>query len=841
MRPALVCSPGEFRHPVRAARPVTLFCAAALLAACNDDPGRPTDGPVTTSGEATSGTTATTGPSPTTTTGGPTTTPTATGVSTDDTGDTGEPVDACGGCEAGSVCDPVGGCLACDGPGSCPDAVLYAAPDATGSECTYTDPCSLTGAQAVVRIFNKVMTGEIRVYLRGGTYSLTTPWVHAAADSGSGGHDVVWRAFPGETPILSGGVSVGPWRRVDANHDIHRAPVPGDSRHLWVDGARAVRARGPEAPAGFVETATGYTAPDAGMAAWADITAVEVVGHRLWKSFRCPLAAVAGAEVTVQNPCWTDAQLHQDMNGDFSMALPQWFENARELLDEPGEFYLDRNARTVDHIPRAGVDLQGAPAVLPVLETLVHGAGTIDAPLRHVRFEGLTFAHSTWRAPSSAQGYVELQAGIRLVGGGTWASEKTPAAVRFEAAEHVTIAGCTFVHLGAGALSFELGAHDNLVVGNRFDDISAGAIQLGDVTRPWHHHPEDPATIVADNTIRDNFITRTGVEYPSTAAIWAGYTEGTRIEHNDLFDLPYTGISVGWGWGAVDVDYPTPASSLDNHIEGNRVAYHLRVLEDGGGIYTLGAQMGSTTAGNYVHNQGHPYGALYLDNGTQHYAVTGNVVEKVDYWLLCTTYATDATHNIITGNYSELDNPFVQPDPPHPSNTIADNVVFGATMPPEAQAIVAAAGLSPERRAMHPDDVARGLPATASSIYDPGHPEAHGNDGDGRTGWSPKGGDEDPSPWWQVDLQQPRALAGAEVVTRWELDQPSTRADLEIVGANQPDASDAVVLARLGATPLPHRAIWQARWDDRTPYRYVRVRKAGYMYLGEVRVLAAGE
>ncbi|WP_263429514.1 discoidin domain-containing protein [Nannocystis pusilla] len=822
--------------PSAIVRPLALL---AVVAACGDDPGRAGVGPPATT-SSTGGTTGAATDDPTTTPGSTTDAATTSDVPTEPTSTTGTPLDACGGCEAGELCDPAQGCLDCASDGPCPEAVLYVAPDGAGSGCTYTDPCSLQGAQAVVRILNTVMTGEIRVYLRGGTYALSAPWVLTADDSGSGGHDVVWRAFPGEAPVLSGGVPVGPWRLVDPALNIHRAAVPGDSRHLWIGDDRAVRARGPAAP-GFVETPTGYTAPDAAMAAWADITAVEVVGHRFWKSFRCPLAAVAGTALTVQDPCWTDAQLHKDMDVDFTLDLPQWFENARELLDEPGEFYLDRGALVVDHIPRAGVDLATAPAIVPVLETLLHGAGTIDAPLRHVRFEGLGFAHAGWLAPSGPQGYVELQAGIRLVGGGTWASEKTPAAVRFEAADHVTIAGCSFTHLGAGGLSFELGARDNLVVDNRFEDISAGAIQLGNVTETWHHHPDDPATIVAGNTIRSNFVTRTGVEYPSTVAIWAGYTEGARIEHNDLFDLPYTGISVGWGWGAVDVDGPTPASSLDNHIENNRVGYHMRVLEDGGGIYTLGAQQGSTTSGNYVHNQGHPYGALYLDNGTQHYTVSGNVVEKVDYWLLCTTYATDATNNTITGNYSELDNPFVQPDPPHPSNTIAGNVVFGAVMPPDAQAIVAAAGLLPEHRAMHPDELARGLPATASSIYDPTHPESQGNDGDGRTGWSPKGADEDPSPWWQVDLQQPRALSGAEVVMRWELDQPATRADLEIVGANQPDAGDAVLLARLGATPLPHRAIWPARWTDRTPYRYLRVRKAGtgYMYLGEVRVLAA--
>jgi hypothetical protein len=265
----------------------------------------------------------------------------------------------------------------------------------------------------------------------------------------------------------------------------------------------------------------------------------------------------------------------------------------------------------------------------------------------------------------------------------------------------------------------------------------------------------------------------------------------------------------------------------------------MRTLEDGGGIYTLGAQMGSSIERNYVHNQGNPYGSIYLDNGTQFYTVTENLVEKTDHWLLCTTYSTDAENNVVTGNYAEFDNIFVQPDPPNPNNTIADNTFVGDDWPPEAVAIAAQSGLEGEYRAYHPDELARGRPVTTSSDFDPGHTGPLANDGDGRTGWSPKVPPGDNTPWWQVDLGAEQPLAGIEVVFRWELDQPDTRRDLEIVGANQADASDAVVLARLGATPMPHRAIWAVRLDDPPSYRYVRVRKAGegYMYLGDVRVL----
>src|SRR5262249_20778332 len=104
----------------------------------------------------------------------------------------------------------------------------------------------------------------------------------------------------------------------------------------------------------------------------------------------------------------------------------------------------------------------------------------------------------------------------------------------------------------------------------------------------------------------------------------------TTLAQNELFDLPYTGISVGWGWGGVDPGgpggYTTPSTSHDNTVSGNVVSHHMRKLHDGGAVYVLSQQLGSTIAGNVIANQAAPYGNIYLDNGTQGYTVTGNVV-----------------------------------------------------------------------------------------------------------------------------------------------------------------------------------------------------------------------
>ena len=99
-------------------------------------------------------------------------------------------------------------------PYPCPacEVVIHAAPEGTGDACAFSAPCSLTTARAKVRTRNAAMKGDVLVYLRGGTYLLGSTFELTQLDSGNGGHAVVWRAFPGETPVLSGGTRVaGRW------------------------------------------------------------------------------------------------------------------------------------------------------------------------------------------------------------------------------------------------------------------------------------------------------------------------------------------------------------------------------------------------------------------------------------------------------------------------------------------------------------------------------------------------------------------------------------------------------------------------------------------------------
>ena len=467
-----------------------------------------------------------------------------------------------------------------------------------------------------------------------GEHRLDRPLMLDSRDSGTPVHEVTWRADPGESAIISGAVRVSNWSLHDSAKNIWRAYTgPRESRQLYVNGARATRARTAPYPAAFARTDKGfrYVQPGGSMPVWANPTAIEAVTITQWKMMRCPVAAIVGPDIEMRQPCWKNANVFQAKAGDpvlWSFVLLTRFENAYEFLDEPGEWYLDSGAGWLYYIPRSGESMQTANVELPVAEALVEGRGEFLRPIAYVRFEGFTFAHATWLGPSGPNGYAADQSGFHLVGEGHQPNimghdpnvVRTPGNVRFEFARHITFARNTFVHLGGVALDFATGSQDNLIVDNHFEDISSAAIQVGGVDRD-DHHPVVTNTLSRDNRIANNLVRATGRDYVDAAGIMIGFTTRSVVEHNDIEDVPWAGIAIGWGWGLRDPgtkdepgsfpgvpgatpgqwgSYATPSASRGNRIVHNRIRRFLMELWDGGAIYSLGQQGESYEDGELI-------------------------------------------------------------------------------------------------------------------------------------------------------------------------------------------------------------------------------------------------
>jgi hypothetical protein len=404
-----------------------------------------------------------------------------------------------------------------------------------------------------------------------------------------------------------------------------------------------------------------------------------VVSFAEWRAFRCPVSAVAGRDVTISPSCWQNATAPER----FAMNDVTWIENALELLDEPGEWYLDRDAGRVYYRPRDGEDLARATVTLARQDSLFEVRGTPENPVRDVGIEGLTFAFAGWNQPSRADGYASTQAGwYRTAEAGRDPLDitRTPGAVRVTHAHHVRFTRNTFHHLGGVGLDVMSGTQDVGIVGNRFTDISSTAIQIGEGRQGAQNAA--PADQLDRVQLADNFIDHAAVEYHDALGIFVSYASNVSMLHNELQHLPYSGISLGWGWG-------TDSYARNNLVYANRITDVVTTLQDGGAIYTLSPMPGTVIERNHIIDQHNRSGALFLDEGTAHVTVADNVIERSPHWLhIWTTSIHDNTVVDNAADTSEMANDGMR-------NTVARNHTSRAEWPASAQAIIDEAGLEP--------------------------------------------------------------------------------------------------------------------------------------------------
>ena len=199
-------------------------------------------------------------------------------------------------------------------------------------------------------------------------------------------------------------------------------------------------------------------------------------------------------------------------------------------------------------------------------------------------------------------------------------------AVAVAGARNVSFLGCRFEHLGgAYALSVGGASQGVHVAGCNFTDLSGGALKLANVgvddgnaralsndTRLWD----------TEYLVERNVVEGAALEWRGASTIFAGYVARLRLQHNTIAEVGYTGISLGWGWGRV------ASFARDNHVRHNALRGVMRALNDGGCIYTLGPQPGSTVEANFCALDEAPVvGCFYHDNGSRYFTTTNNVAD----------------------------------------------------------------------------------------------------------------------------------------------------------------------------------------------------------------------
>lgn len=536
------------------------------------------------------------------------------------------------------------------------------------------------------------LTRDVRVWIRGGFYSLDEPWTFTAEDSGNEQFSITYAAHPGHRVILSGGQRLDLWRKATRSlWAVSLSPPPDASwrlRRLYVNGRSAIRARSPNLfggnPLGRIEDlniqeagASWGIRPSLSVGTWSRTNEVELVMFNHWEVIR---KIVDAADPRTRSVQW-DGVVPLPIRPRPGVGC--YFENDPGMLDQPGEWYYDAPTTTVYYWPRLGDELSQGLIVAPRLSQVLQVLGTPEQPVRNIHFEGLEIAHSNWQPPD--YGFHGFQAAFFILSQEEDPDKKrkrdaAPAAIHWEFAERCSFRNGWVTQSGGTGLRLGKGCRDNLIQGNYFYDIAATGIMVGD-PRDWR----DESTVARGNQILNNVITDVGNVYHGGVGIWVGFAQETRIANNLITDLPYTGISVGWLWDS------RPSNCKSNIIEHNRIARVMRWLADGGGIYTLGYQPGTIIRSNHVSQMqfshfaaGGAVAGIYLDNGSKGFEVTGNVVEDVPLGLWVATNVMD---------FRWLPNLFPSAKPSGVENYIGPPLSSA-----EAKDVRAAAGLEPEHR-----------------------------------------------------------------------------------------------------------------------------------------------
>ena len=530
------------------------------------------------------------------------------------------------------------------------------------------------------------MQGGITVYMEGGTYALYEPVFIRPEDSGTKesptvirsaiNEKTVIRSAADEKAVLSGGVRIKNWKK-QGKLWVADVPVfngrPLDFRQLWVNGKKAVRARDVE---DFEKMNRICSVDEKNEILYVPAVSIrrlidnkgnlktkyaEMVLHQMWcvANLRIRSVEVQGdsaairfhqpeSRIQFEHP-WPRPMVTTDgHNSAFYLT------NARELQDVPGEWYHDIDARKVYYYPREGEKMQEAEVIVPAVETLVRVEGTLDRPVRHIRFEKITFSYTTWMRPSE-KGHVPLQAGMYLTDGYRidpkmqrnylnhpldnqgWLG-RPAAAVRVVAARQIDFERCRFEHLGSTGLDYEEAVQGGVVRGCLFRDIAGNGLLVGSFSPAAHetHLPYDPADrreVCTQQQINNCYFTEIGNEDWGCLAIAAGYVGDVNIEHNEISEVPYSGISLGWGWTQ------TVNCMRNNRVHANLIHHYAKHMYDVAGIYTLGSQPKSYVTENcvhsiykpgYVHDPNHWF-YLYTDEGSSFITVRDNWTEGEKY------------------------------------------------------------------------------------------------------------------------------------------------------------------------------------------------------------------
>lgn len=448
----------------------------------------------------------------------------------------------------------------------------------------------------------KGLADDVTVLVRGGTYCLKDGLALGPEDSGTAEHSITWAAYPGEVPVLVGGVAIEGWTPWKGRIEVAPIPDGAEPNQLFEAGRRLDLARTPETGYLKVEqAATGdeghafvYRQGDLNPDGW-DLADARVFcwPTNNWFTVEVPIASIDAATRTVT--------LSRGV-GAIRAGNRYVVRNVLALLDQPGEAHIHLKGRKV-YVWRRKAAL---PADAIVAATAPHVLAIEGKPpdrlVRNVHFRGFGF--------TVARGHVVQMAGVE------------DCSVRFSTIEN---GGACGVRVTGHAQRITL--YGNLIRENGHHGVALAG-----------HGPGGP-DVNHHNVVENNHIHHCGRLIGHGYGVEISQSGFNRVLHNHIHHMPRYAATIK-GVRYQVLCEKVQGVTWENHYDflhgrNNLLAYnHIHHVnqdsQDTGAMESWGPGRDNVYDHNLIHDCGNDefdlQSGFYLDDATDYFTVSNNIV-----------------------------------------------------------------------------------------------------------------------------------------------------------------------------------------------------------------------
>ena len=328
------------------------------------------------------------------------------------------------------------------------------------------------------------------------------------------------------------------------------------------------------------------------MAAWPDIHSGELLNIGSWDTSWHSMRSFdpTTGDIKLFTPSrYPMNHWHYSLNTN---GAPYRIENVEAAISRKGEWALNRDTGAFT------ISGDFGQLIAPRFEHIVQ----ITEGAKYIRFEGISFRHNVYPMGVYDRHGKDWPDRLRKLDPSfpetfppgmtdAQAAPNAGAAVMVENASHIAFVGCEFTQIGNYALQLKQNAKHCSIQRCSFHDLGAGALNICPDSSGL---PDDQ--FPSHNLMEDCTIKSGGLVHVATVAIRIAHSHENIIQHNEISDFPYSGISVGWNWSR------SPNRCYGNRIAHNDVHHITHTISDGSALYSLGILGGTVFYGNYMHD-----------------------------------------------------------------------------------------------------------------------------------------------------------------------------------------------------------------------------------------------